>query len=744
MKRYFLIVLLLAPFFAGAQSGTGIFSAIRSKVADSTTVATPAGYGIIYYNAQSNKFRVYANGAWSDLGAGGGGSLSGSGTTNQIAYWTGASALGSLTTATYPSLTELSYVKGVSSAIQTQFSAKENLSNKVTSLTTMDNDKYPTTASMFADRTVTSSDAIVQSDNGKTIYFDSATDFNFTIDALTAKTQVSFINIGAGTVTFVNGSGVTYSGNSTIEGSSNLSAAIIYKTSTEPIILGGGAISAPLIDPMTTRGDVIVRDATNTTDRLPIGTNGQVLMSDGTDISWQTPTAGSVEFSDLIAATGSNTINNAAYAQEWQWNTLGSGTGLLLSSSSTAAASNTNTVFRVNQTGANATSSQTTYGGYFSNTKTGTTGTNIAGYFTASGGATNYALSTVGASTFNGNLTLSNTNSILTLTGGNSLVSSQYYQGAVNSVTAYHISNADVAWSFQRVSGSSTSTSGTLTGLQLDYDFAPTSGTAVKHSLRDVSTINETSTASGDVSVFTNDQTVTSALGNYNGFYHNPTVTTISGNHYAFNSTSGNWKMGGSATNFTLGGGATASELRFLEPSGSGSNYTGFKAVAQSSDITYSLPSALGSGNSTLVDAAGDGVLSWRPANILQSNSAYGTEFVTINFGDVTASTTGSSSIHVNAYYPNKTALIARVTCVGIKTDGTASVLATVTARFRKDNSGTFNLEDAGTVVTSDANVIADLEGEINGTNPSIKWTTGTSGSTYQLIASIETTWVTD
>ena len=82
MKRYFLIALLLAPFFAGAQSGTGIFSAIRSKVADSTTVATPVGYGIIYYNAQSNKFRVYANGVWSDLGAGGSFTLTnGNGTT---------------------------------------------------------------------------------------------------------------------------------------------------------------------------------------------------------------------------------------------------------------------------------------------------------------------------------------------------------------------------------------------------------------------------------------------------------------------------------------------------------------------------------------------------------------------------------------------------------------------------------------------------------------------------------------
>lgn len=51
---------------------------------------------------------------------------SGSGTTNEISYWVSASSIGSLTTATYPSLTELSYVKGVTSAIQTQFSGKQD------------------------------------------------------------------------------------------------------------------------------------------------------------------------------------------------------------------------------------------------------------------------------------------------------------------------------------------------------------------------------------------------------------------------------------------------------------------------------------------------------------------------------------------------------------------------------------------------------------------------------------------
>jgi hypothetical protein len=51
--------------------------------------------------------------------------LTGSGTANEIAYFTAARVLSSLPVATYPSLTELSYVKGVSSAIQTQLNGKQ-------------------------------------------------------------------------------------------------------------------------------------------------------------------------------------------------------------------------------------------------------------------------------------------------------------------------------------------------------------------------------------------------------------------------------------------------------------------------------------------------------------------------------------------------------------------------------------------------------------------------------------------
>jgi hypothetical protein len=62
--------------------------------------------------------------------------------------------------------------------------------------------------------------------------------------------------------------------------------------------------------------------------------------------------------------------------------------------------------------------------------------------------------------------------------------------------------------------------------------------------------------------------------------------------------------------NVTVGGGATATELRFLEPSGSGSNYTAFKAQAQAGNVTYTLPAADGA-NGDALKTNGSGVLSW-------------------------------------------------------------------------------------------------------------------------------------
>ncbi len=51
--------------------------------------------------------------------------VTGTGTINEISYWTSSSAQGTLPVATYPSLTELSYVKGVTSGVQSQLNGKQ-------------------------------------------------------------------------------------------------------------------------------------------------------------------------------------------------------------------------------------------------------------------------------------------------------------------------------------------------------------------------------------------------------------------------------------------------------------------------------------------------------------------------------------------------------------------------------------------------------------------------------------------
>lgn len=132
-------------------------------------------------------------------------------------------------------------------------------------------------------------------------------------------------------------------------------------------------------------------------------TNRSVVTADGADYALISDTSdsgnlkkvlvsdfggGGGSFSGLTVATGTNTINNGAYVQEWQWNTLAGTNGLKLSSTSTAAASNLQTLFNVALSGANSTSTQTTYGAQISNIHTGTTSTNIALKLAASGGTT--------------------------------------------------------------------------------------------------------------------------------------------------------------------------------------------------------------------------------------------------------------------------------------------------------------------------------------------------------------------
>jgi len=106
---------------------------------------------------------------------------------------------------------------------------------------------------------------------------------------------------------------------------------------------------------------------------------------------------GSSALSAITAATGTNTIDSLNFAQQWDWSTattqavflltanaLTSGSILSLTSSSGAGLDNLKGI-NVALSGANSGASRSTYAGYFSNVRTGTTSLSTALYATTSG-----------------------------------------------------------------------------------------------------------------------------------------------------------------------------------------------------------------------------------------------------------------------------------------------------------------------------------------------------------------------
>lgn len=112
-----------------------------------------------------------------------------------------------------------------------------------------------------------------------------------------------------------------------------------------------------------------------------------------------------VRLNEILAANGTNTIDSTLYAQEWGWSTLSTqtafkltanaiSTGSLLALSSTSTAGDASKLLQLTRSGANAGSGKKNYAFSASITNTGTSSTNVAGYFSASGGSTNYAIET--------------------------------------------------------------------------------------------------------------------------------------------------------------------------------------------------------------------------------------------------------------------------------------------------------------------------------------------------------------
>ena len=267
---------------------------------------------------------------------------------------------------------------------------------------------------------------------------------NWNIDILDTNSNIAstFFNFkigGSSRASLNKGGGLTLAGSATIGASSNIAfngRSLIFSPSNGNIlltnnssndfgllVLGDDTSSFPALKRSTTDLEVKLGDDSGYTKisssalRLYGATSGNILISvpatitsynlvlpsaapggnvyaltvnmDGT--SQYTALTGGVTLNGVSASTGNATIDNTNYLEEWQWSTLAA-TGFKLSSSSTAAASNAQKLFELALSGANSTSTQTTYSAYMTNAHTGTSSTNIGLYISASGGTNNYGL----------------------------------------------------------------------------------------------------------------------------------------------------------------------------------------------------------------------------------------------------------------------------------------------------------------------------------------------------------------
>ncbi len=166
----------------------------------------------------------------------------------------------------------------------------------------------------------------------------------------------------------------------------------------------------------------------------------------------------------------------------------------------------------------------------------------------------------------------------------------------------------------------------------------------------------------------------------------------------------------------TLGGGASASVLKFLEPSGSGSNFTGFKAQAQTGNVTYTLPAADGSSGHALT-TNGSGTLSWAASGSTLVGTADGRLTLTSGTPVTTSDVTAAGTLYYTPYVGNQIALYSG-SAWAVYTFTERSLALTLTSGknydvFLYDNSGTLTLElsSAWTNDTTRADALTTQDG---------------------------------
>ena len=154
----------------------------------------------------------------------------------------------------------------------------------------------------------------------------SYTNTNLTVDAYGRITSAS--NGSAGGVTTFSAGTTGFSPNTATTGAITLSGTLNIANGGTGATTASAAFNA--LSPITSSGDLIIGNGTNSATRLSIGTSGYVLTSNGTTAVWQASTGGATITDDtttnatrypLFAAATSGTLSNAyTSSTELKWN----------------------------------------------------------------------------------------------------------------------------------------------------------------------------------------------------------------------------------------------------------------------------------------------------------------------------------------------------------------------------------------------------------------------------------------
>lgn len=238
--------------------------------------------------------------------------------------------------------TELGYVAGVTSAIQTQLNSKQATDAELTAIAALATDGLiaKTGAGTAATRTITAGSAAVTVTNGDGVSGNPTVDLPASgVAAATygSVTQVAQVAVNAkGVVTSAADVAIAIPSTQVTNFTAAAKAATVQNslfgssTDTAPSVSAvNSALNTVLLNPMTTAGDIIIRDASNITARLGAGTQDQLLSIDGSGVPyWRDENLGQ-DFgggSDgNVTLTGLLTLTNPGY-----YNVLTMGTGGVL------------------------------------------------------------------------------------------------------------------------------------------------------------------------------------------------------------------------------------------------------------------------------------------------------------------------------------------------------------------------------------------------------------------------------